>query len=176
MSPAAEQALTAYELAVRAEEERKAAEEAAERAENERRNAERLKDFEAALPVLAEWFPGVEWTWAMMGDYGNDTVLWDVSEGWPPSFMLRVQRFLIDMNEPEAGYRVKITVGDYVRDTSMEGYKYFQGAEVKSAADVGRYLATTGRHPAEPVCQCWNEGQYGRVHREDCPIHRDAGN
>lgn len=22
-----------------------------------------------------------------------------------------------------------------------------------------------------PVCQCWNEGQYGRVHREDCPIH-----
>lgn len=20
-------------------------------------------------------------------------------------------------------------------------------------------------------CQCWNEGQYGRVHREDCPVH-----
>lgn len=25
----------------------------------------------------------------------------------------------------------------------------------------------------EPVCQCWNEGQYGRVHREDCPIHSE---
>lgn len=23
----------------------------------------------------------------------------------------------------------------------------------------------------EPVCQCWNEGQYGRIHREDCPLH-----
>ncbi len=23
----------------------------------------------------------------------------------------------------------------------------------------------------DPVCQCWNEGQWGRVHREDCPIH-----
>jgi hypothetical protein len=22
-----------------------------------------------------------------------------------------------------------------------------------------------------PPCACWNEGQYGRVHREDCPIH-----
>lgn len=24
------------------------------------------------------------------------------------------------------------------------------------------------------VCQCWNEGQWGRVHREDCPIHKDG--
>lgn len=23
-------------------------------------------------------------------------------------------------------------------------------------------------------CQCWNEGQYGRVHREDCPLHREG--
>lgn len=21
-------------------------------------------------------------------------------------------------------------------------------------------------------CRCWNDGQYGRVHREDCPIHK----
>jgi hypothetical protein len=27
----------------------------------------------------------------------------------------------------------------------------------------------------EPVCRCWNEGEWGRVHREDCPIHGDAG-
>lgn len=26
--------------------------------------------------------------------------------------------------------------------------------------------------PEAQVCQCWNEGQYGRVHREDCPLHR----
>lgn len=26
----------------------------------------------------------------------------------------------------------------------------------------------------EALCQCWNEGQYGRVHREDCPIHKDG--
>lgn len=22
-------------------------------------------------------------------------------------------------------------------------------------------------------CACWNEGQYGRVHREDCVLHKD---
>jgi hypothetical protein len=22
------------------------------------------------------------------------------------------------------------------------------------------------------TCRCWNEGEWGRVHREDCPIHR----
>jgi hypothetical protein len=27
---------------------------------------------------------------------------------------------------------------------------------------------------ADPVCQCWNEGQYGRVHREDCPLHANS--
>lgn len=27
--------------------------------------------------------------------------------------------------------------------------------------------------PDPAVCQCWKEGQYGRVHREDCPIHAD---
>lgn len=26
----------------------------------------------------------------------------------------------------------------------------------------------------DPACQCWNEGQWGRVHREDCPIHKDG--
>jgi hypothetical protein len=24
----------------------------------------------------------------------------------------------------------------------------------------------------ERACRCWNEGQYGRVHREDCPLHK----
>lgn len=24
---------------------------------------------------------------------------------------------------------------------------------------------------AETLCRCWNEGEWGRVHREDCPIH-----
>lgn len=31
------------------------------------------------------------------------------------------------------------------------------------------------RTPSEPdnlVCQCWNEGQWGRVHTEECPIHQ----
>lgn len=28
--------------------------------------------------------------------------------------------------------------------------------------------------PESPICQCWNEGQYGRVHREDCPLHGPA--
>ena len=28
-------------------------------------------------------------------------------------------------------------------------------------------------NPEGQTCQCWNEGEWGRVHREDCPIHRN---
>jgi hypothetical protein len=31
---------------------------------------------------------------------------------------------------------------------------------------MGRYLDDG------PNCQCWNEGQWGRVHTEECPIHQ----
>lgn len=90
-------------------------------------------NYEAALPILAEWFPGVEWSWYAMGDYSFDTILVDASESWPPSFMLRVERGLKDAP-------ADIEVGEYRPDTSMPGYSYFSGAAVKSAADIGRYL------------------------------------
>lgn len=33
---------------------------------------------------------------------------------------------------------------------------------------------THGRKPpVESRCRCWNEGEWGRVHREDCPVHKD---
>jgi hypothetical protein len=28
-------------------------------------------------------------------------------------------------------------------------------------------------NPEYNLCACWNEGQYGRVHREKCPIHAE---
>lgn len=110
--------------------------------EDERRWRESVhrKAYEAALPILAEWFPGVEWDWFQMGDYNNDTILVDRSEPWPPSFRLMVIRYLLDMNEPEAGYKVEIKVGDYRQDSSLPGYSYFEGSKVTSPADVGRYL------------------------------------
>lgn len=27
---------------------------------------------------------------------------------------------------------------------------------------------------ADDGCRCWNEGEWGRVHREDCPLHGPA--
>jgi hypothetical protein len=115
----------------------------AEQARIAREKHERQKaTYESALPTLSEWFPGVEWDYTIMGDYATDVVLFDAAESWPPSFLLKVTRTLIDMNAPGAGYRTKIEVGDYVTDTSMPGYSYFRGGPVKSAADVGRYLAS----------------------------------
>lgn len=141
MSQAREIARSAYEQAKAAA--------AAEQAEKERQEAEEaarkrqvhLDAYEAALPILAEWFPGVKWEWTADGSFGHDTILWDASEAqWPPSFRLKVDRFLIDMNDPGAGYRVEIKVGDYRPDSSMPGYSYFQGGTIRSAADLGRYL------------------------------------
>src|SRR4051812_42850633 len=113
-------------------------EEAFQEDERRRKHAEHVKDYAAALPVLNEWFPGVEWTWREEGDYGYDTIVTDAHEQWPPSFKLKVFRRLIDMNEPLAGYRVIIEVGDHHTDTSpgTVGYRYFSGTEVKGPADV----------------------------------------
>lgn len=100
-------------------------------------------EYRESLPVLAVLFPGVEWVWTTGEDYGGyDTIMYDASESWPPSFKLRVVRRLIDMNEPSAGHRIDFEVGDYRTDTSpgTEGYRYFSGSKVKNAADVGRYL------------------------------------
>jgi hypothetical protein len=140
--------VTARDIALRAHEQALAASAAeqqareARQAEDARREHERHEErFEAALPMLTAWFPGVEWTWRAMGNYNNDTVLWDASENWPPSFKLKVTWYMIDMNQPEAGRRVEIKVGDFRPDTSMPGHSYFAGSVVQSAADVGRYLA-----------------------------------
>lgn len=134
-------ALSAYSRAVAAEEVRLAAIEDA-KAEEKRKNEERHRgNFEAALLILNEWFPGVQWTYEIEGDWGHDMIVYDASESqWPPSFKLKVNRYLIDMNEPDAGYKMEFEVGDYVVDTMSGGYSYFSGTKVKSPADVGRYL------------------------------------
>lgn len=140
MTSAKDIALAARAQALRDEKSR-AFKEAAARAAEEARKAEQHRlTAEAAIEKLSEWFPDVEWTWFMGGDYDYDTLLHDAAEEWPWSFMLKATRRLIDLNEPEAGYHVEIAVGDYARDTFMSGYSYFSGSPVKSAADVGRYL------------------------------------
>lgn len=132
MTSAAKIAQSAHEQALAAIAERER-QRAAEEAERERLARERhAKAAADAIAVLGEWFPGVTWEWDAMGDYGHDTVLWDASESWPPSFLLKAER---------RKYGIEILVGDYRPDTSMPGYKYFSGGVVRSAADVGRYLA-----------------------------------
>jgi hypothetical protein len=131
MTSAREIALPAYEQAILAAERKAATQEAERLAEVARKRAERQAEFNAALPYLNEWFPGVEWEWEQDGDYGFDTIVYDASEGYPPSFKLRVH------NPPKG---VTIEVGDYVQDTSMPGYKYFSGTPIGSAAALGGYL------------------------------------
>jgi hypothetical protein len=43
-----------------------------------------------------------------------------------------------------------------------------------SALVIARKADTLPPPKEEVLCQCWNEGQYGRVHREDCPVHKDG--
>jgi hypothetical protein len=131
MTRAVDIARSAREQALAAAE-RKRQEWAAQEAERQaqKRQAHEAA-YEAALPILAEWFPGVEWAWFDGGDYGFDTILHDASEQWPWSFMLCVEHFKD---------RVEIRVGRYVQDTSMPGYRYFSGAPIRSAADVGVWL------------------------------------
>lgn len=140
MSDARSIALSAHEQAKKAAALEAAHEEAIKEDRRRQEIARHTKAFEAALPILNEWFPGVEWIWWVDGDYSNDTIVTDASENWPPSFKLRVDRLLIDMNEPSAGCRSVIEVGDYRRDTSLPGHIYFAGSKVKGPADIGRYL------------------------------------
>lgn len=139
--------MSARDIALRAYEQAKAAaaleaahEEAIKEDDRRRKIAEHIAIYEAALPILAEWFPGVKWEWWEQGDYGFDTILTDASEDWPPSFKLRVTCPLIKPSKPSLGRKVMIEIGDYQADSSMPGYSYFSGHEVKSAADIGRAL------------------------------------
>lgn len=130
---AADIAKSAYAQALVAAEDQRIRREAEVEAARQKKRAERQAEFDAALPVLNRWFPGVEWQWHQMGDYDFDTIVTDAAETWPPSFKLKVEKL---GDKP-----VRIMIGDYVQDRSMPGYSYFSGGEVKSAADIGRYLA-----------------------------------
>lgn len=133
-------ALKAYEQALAAVEAERLAEQARKAEEARLKEARHQEVFNAALPTLNSWFPGVDWTFEIDGDFGGDTIVYDAGENqYPPSFRLKIIRYLIDMNTPEAGYQIKFEVGDYVLD-HQSGYHYFSGGTVKSPADIGRYL------------------------------------
>jgi hypothetical protein len=130
--PAREIALSAAKIAREAAELEAAHEEAIKEDARRARHAQHLERYLAALPILGQWFPGVSWMWQAEGDYGYDTIVYDASENWPPSFKL-----LVGWN-PDRSLRIE--VGSYRSDSSMPGYSYFAGSAVRSAADIGRYL------------------------------------
>jgi hypothetical protein len=128
-------ALTAHERAMVAADLEAAHEEAIQMDhEWHKREAARL-DFEAALPVLNEWFPGVKWRWSQEGDYNYDCIIMEDTSDWNDVLKLRAQL----RRDDRTGEKVQIEIGRYVQDTSTYG-TYFSGAVVKSAADIGRYL------------------------------------
>jgi hypothetical protein len=124
-------ALSAAEQAKAAAEAQRQAREVEELARAREKQESQEQEFRTALPILNEWFPGVEWCWRPGGDYDLDVIVWDASEEWPPSFKLKIESFK---------NRLEIQVGDYRSDSSMPGYTYFAGSIVRSAADIGRYL------------------------------------
>lgn len=140
MSRAKEIARSAHALAKAAAEWEAREEQARKDAEAALKLERHRRDYEAALPKLAEWFPGVEWEWSIEGAYGHDTILREKGAPFDDPLKLRVERRIIDMNEVEPSYRSIIEIGDYRPDSSMPGYSYFAGTEVKSPADIGRYL------------------------------------
>jgi hypothetical protein len=146
MTQAKDIALSAHAQALAAAEVERKAEDLRKAEEDRKRDEWYRATFDTALPTLREWFPGVEWQYSLMGNYGLDVIVTDASEVWPPSFRLRVSRTLIDMNKPNAGFKIDIEVGEYRQDTSLPGHSYFAGSKVKSAADVGRYLAAREDH------------------------------
>jgi hypothetical protein len=98
--------------------------------------------FEAALPVLNDWFPGVHWDYQAAGPYDRDTIITEAGAEWNDPLKIKADCWLIDMNEgPSAGYRLQLKCVVLTDDTSMPGYSYWSGQVVKSAADVGRWLA-----------------------------------
>lgn len=138
MKKAVDIAARAYEQAIAAAERDRLAKDAEEAERQAAKRKAHQANFNAALPLLNEWFPGVEWEWHQMGDYGYDTIVTDVNEVWPPSFRLNVKRY---KNE------IEIRVGDYRPDTSLPGYSYFSGTRIRSAADLGRYLLKGSNDP-----------------------------
>lgn len=133
----------AYEQAIEAEKARVAAEEA-RKAEEERKVRERHQaTFEMALPILAQWFPGIEWDFDIDGDYRGDVIIFEDGKGRPPEFKLRAQRRILDMNHPSV-FSIELEIGEY-RPDRMSGYTYFAGTKVNSAADIGRHLAARDR-------------------------------
>lgn len=138
MSSAAEIAQAAYEQAIEAA---KAEKLDAIRAEAEaRRIVETRADevFKEGVKVLDRWFPGVEWSIrdmhsgrgsAMGYGHGEAVVVREASSS-APCFYLMIERL-------RSQIRIYMVESKTDRDTS---YGYWDGPEVKSAADVGRIL------------------------------------
>lgn len=133
-------ALSAYAQAVAAEEARLAAVQAEIDAAEQKQQADQRRLFDAALPILSEWFPGVEWAYEIGGDFNRDVLVHDArEEQWPPSFKLLVKR-IHNRQDPADITHIEFEAGDYVADTMSGGYTYFSGVKIKSPADLGRYL------------------------------------
>lgn len=132
MPRATEIALRAYERALLAAD-LEAAHQAAIQEDRERTKIEWSRlDFEAALPLLNEWFPGVSWVWEQGGDYGYDCIIMEETD-------FRNDLYdLLKLRAERIGSEVEIEIGDYQIDE--QGYHYWSGGRVNSAADIGRYL------------------------------------
>lgn len=128
-------ARTAHEMAlaaaaaVRQEEEER---QAAAKSEQAARTARKLA---AGTAILNGWFPGVEWQILDDGEslYYSALVVQEAGATWDDPLKLRIDHYLIQ----DEVYRTRIYA---VKQTHSNGYACWEGPEVKSAADVGRWL------------------------------------
>ena len=139
---ATEQALAAHQAALEAAALEAAQAAALEAEEARRKEAHHKAAFEAAKGYLGAWFPGVEWVYYPSGDYGHDTIVMEAGADWSDPLKIKVEHY--DVGTPEGGdphYRTRLFCVERVQDTSLIGHSYWSGPHVKSAADVGRWLA-----------------------------------
>lgn len=86
-------------------------------------------------------------------------------------------QWVIETYDPEHG-RWVVAIGPEWKlpyNDRQEALKAMQDSELKNsslrATRVGTHTSVSPNGSIDTGCRCWNEGQYGRVHREDCPIH-----
>lgn len=76
---------------------------------------------------------------------------------------------------PDGGARIESALRAAVTQHRNEAKRRREAAEEalrKAQATLAALDAEEAR-TGDVTCQCWNEGQYARAHREDCPLHKD---
>lgn len=135
-----EQALSAYRQALDAAERERRVEDERQIALAQERSDRIRRKFTTGVEVLTKWFPGTLWHTIDTGEEGYSSEMVVMENGSEPKdpLKIKIEYTFLDMNDPKAGYKTRLFCVEGIYNS---GYFHWEGPEVKSAADVGRWLA-----------------------------------